>query len=118
MTFMLVHPAKKCLQSQQFCQRWATTTQASWLGSGIQVSHWRQDKKQVDIVVQDGEQEVTGFEVKAAAKVNQADAKGLIQMQDVYGERFNIGYLVYTGSTSYEISDKIWALPIAKLWSQ
>jgi len=92
-------------------------TQISWLSSSYKVGYWRQGKKEVDFIVQDLEQKVTGFEVKAAKKVNEADAKGLKSMRDTFADRFNIGYLVYTGNTMHEITEGIWTLPISKLWS-
>ena len=43
------------------------------------------------------------------------DARHLIWLRDRLGDRFVAGFVVHTGADSYELGDRLWALPIIDL---
>ena len=61
---------------------------------------------------------ITGIEVKASASVKIQDFKGLSILAEFSGEKFNQGYLFYTGTEILPIKYNefiFYALPIAML---
>lgn len=58
-----------------------------------------------------------GFEIKAAASVARSDTLGLRFMRDRLGDRFAGGAVLYTGRSTVPLSDRVWAVPLAGLWS-
>ena len=75
------------------------------------------DKTEVDIVMESG-QKIWGVEIKAAASVNRDDAKGLIKLAGLAGERFQAGIVFYDGEATLPLHKEsgILAVPINKLW--
>ena len=79
--------------------------------------HFRdKDGVKVDIVIERGSQSVAGVEVKAAATVTQADFRGLRKLAAAAGERFAHGVVLYDGETSARFGDRLYAVPIRRLW--
>ena len=102
------------LESYIFCE---LKKQASWLDEPLYFFHYRdKDKIEVDIVLQRGNGQVIGIEVKAGATLNSTSFKGLEQLQQAAGEDFLIGILLYDGDHSIRFSDKLYAIPIAAIW--
>lgn len=60
---------------------------------------------------------VIGVEVKAAAAVDQRDARHLTWLREALGERFAHGLVLHTGPGSFELGDRITAAPISALWA-
>jgi predicted AAA+ superfamily ATPase len=79
--------------------------------------HRDRDGHEVDVVVEATDGRVIGFEVKAAASLRTSDSLGLRYLRDRLGERFVGGAVLYTGRASLPVSDRIWAIPLAGLWS-
>ena len=92
--------------------------QASW-GTGIaSIGHWRtHDGQEVDLVIEHSDGAVTAFEVKAAARVDHRDARGLRVLRDILGEAFNAGFVLNTGEATYRLDDRIIVAPADRLWS-
>jgi hypothetical protein len=44
-----------------------------------------------------------------------ADARHLVWLRDQLGDRFVAGFVTHAGADSYELADRIWALPITDL---
>ncbi len=72
--------------------------QASWAEEEVGMYHFR-DKRQreVDIVLERGNGNIIGVEVKASTSVNIHDFKGLAALAEFSGEAFEQGILFYTG---------------------
>ena len=93
--------------------------QASWSDSVAAVGHWRtHDGHEVDLVVEHHDGTVTAFEIKAAARVRQGDARGLQALRNALGDAFCAGFLLNTGQLTYNLDDRIHIAPVDALWTQ
>ncbi len=91
--------------------------QASWSDNARALGHWRtHDGQEVDLVVERDDGVVTGFEVKTARKIERKDASGLIALRNTLGDQFNAGYVLTTGDASYRYDDRIYVMPVDRLW--
>jgi len=59
---------------------------------------------------------VVGVEVKAAATVKAADLRGLKKLADLAGSQFKLGVVLYDGSETLPLGERLWAAPLATLW--
>jgi hypothetical protein len=59
---------------------------------------------------------IAGVEVKASATVREADFRGLRKLADIAVERFVCGVVLYDGETSARFGDRLFAVPIRRLW--
>lgn len=90
--------------------------QASSLPDPVSFFHFRdRDGTEVDIVLQQGATTV-GAEVKAAASVNDADLRGLRKLRAAAGQKFGCGVVIYDGTATARLDDRLYAVPIRKLW--
>ena len=91
--------------------------QASWQDTPMSFCHFRdKDGVEVDIVIERGSQAVAGVEVKGAATVTRSDFRGLSKLATAAGERFVRGVVLYDGETSARFGDRLYAVPIRRLW--
>jgi len=80
--------------------------------------HFRdKEKKEVDIVIERDGVLVAGIEVKASSTVLPRDFLGLIKLRDAMGERFVQGVVMYDGENVLTFGDRLYAVPIASLWT-
>ncbi len=90
--------------------------QASWQEETVSFSHFR-DKDQVEVdVVLESEGRVAGVEVKASSTVTGDDFKGLRKLKDAVQKSFAAGVLLYDGEAAVGFGDRLYAIPISKLW--
>ena len=59
---------------------------------------------------------LTGIEVKASGTVHSEDFPGLRKLQEISGERFVCGALLYDGEASVRFGPRLVALPVQTLW--
>ena len=79
--------------------------------------HFRnRDDHEVDIVLEQGAL-LAGVEVKASGSIREEDFRGLRKLQEVAGERFACGVVLYDGEVSLRFGPKLFALPMATLWT-
>lgn len=78
--------------------------------------HYRDRRDEVDVILETLSGEIAGIEVKAAATVSPSDYRGLAKLRDGRGERFIAGVVLYTGSSTKPLGDRLWAVPISGLW--
>ena len=91
--------------------------QASSRPEPIGFFHFRdRDDFEVDVVLEQGHSAVAGIEVKAAATVGEADFRGLRKLRDVAGKRFIAGVVLYDGSATIDRRDRLFAVPVRRLW--
>ena len=91
--------------------------QASWHDTPIEFFHFRnRDGLEVDIVLEQGFGTVAGVEVKAAATVRPGDFRGLRKLASALGDRFRHGVVLYDGETTVSFGDRLYAVPIRRLW--
>lgn len=91
--------------------------QSGWSDGRYDFSHFRdKDGVEVDIIAEDEAGRVVGIEVKASATVRASDFAGLTRLSAAVGE-FVAGVVLYDGNEPLSFGDKLWALPLASLWS-
>lgn len=80
------------------------------------LSYYRdKDQVEVDFVLESPERRVMGIEVKAAASVGASDFKGLRKLQQIAGDGFLTGIVLYDGPQAVPFGDRLWAVPLAAL---
>ncbi len=89
---------------------------AGGLEEDIAFYHFR-DKDQVEVdVVLESEGRVAGVEVKAASTVSGDDFRGLRKLRDAAQKNFVAGVLLYDGGDVVGFGDRLYAVPISRLW--
>ncbi len=91
--------------------------QASWSGSGLRFWHYREEDREVDVIVERPSGDVVGIEVKAGATVRSRDFRGLAHIRERLGTRLVAGIVLYAGERTLPFGDGLWAVPISALWS-
>lgn len=74
------------------------------------------DQVEVDLLIENSAGHLIGVEVKAAATVKNSDFLGLKKLAALAGEQFKMGVLLYDGSETVPLGDRIWAAPLSSLW--
>lgn len=84
----------------------------------IRLHHLRTEsgRQEIDFILDLGSGRVLGIEVKATAAPSLRDAQHLIWLRDKLGDRFATGLVLHTGPQPFELTERIWALPICTLW--
>ncbi len=91
---------------------------ADWMPRPPRFFHYRdRDNVEVDIVIE-SHRKIWGVEIKAAASVNRDDAKGLLKLAELAGDRFQSGIVFHGGQATFFLNEeaRILAVPISKLW--
>ncbi len=91
--------------------------QASWLVEPVTFWHYRQDRHEVDVVVERPSGEIVGVEVKASATVRPADFSGLRRLRERAGERMVAGAVLYAGARTLPFGERAWAVPLRGMWA-
>lgn len=78
--------------------------------------HYRRDRDEIDVILETTSGNIAGVEVKASATIDVADYRALGKLRDARGERFSAGVVLYTGSSTIPLADRIWGVPISGLW--
>ncbi len=103
-----------CLESYVFCE---LKKQASWLTEPLYFFHYRdKDKVEVDFVLQKGNGQIIGIEVKAGATLNPSSFQGLARLKESAGDDFLMGILLYDGDHTAAFGDQLYAVPIGAIW--
>lgn len=90
---------------------------ASWSSEPLTFWHYRDDGREVDVIVERPSGEIVGVEVKAGATVQARDFSGLKHLRDNLGERFRAGVVLYCGPQTLPAGDRLWAVPISGMWA-
>lgn len=92
--------------------------QASWLDGLAGIGHWRTwDDDEVDLVVERDDGAVVAFEVKTAGRVSGNDFRALRKLRNAVGDAFVAGVVLYLGSRSYTSEDRLFVLPVDRIWA-
>jgi hypothetical protein len=73
---------------------------------------------EVDVVIEHAAGQLIGVEIKAAATVKAGDLHGLKKLTSVAGDQFKMGILLYDGTETMPLGDRLWAAPLSTLWGQ
>lgn len=80
--------------------------------------HYRdKDKVEIDILLENPSGEIIAIEIKAAATVSSKDLTGLKKLADLVQDKLKIGILLYDGDHTTAFGERLFAVPIAALWS-
>lgn len=94
------------------------TKQLTWSETPARLHHFRTaEGHEVDLVLEQRDGSVLGIEVKASASVDKRDLRGLRLLRDELGGRFRAGIVVHLGRETLPLGDRLWAAPLAALWS-
>ncbi len=77
----------------------------------------RDGAHEVDLIAELARGDVIGIEIKAAAAPTSSDARHLEWLRTRLGDRFVAGAVLHTGPRPFRLGERIFALPIATLWS-
>ena len=91
--------------------------QLAW--SDLRPTTWffrTQSGVEVDLLLEARDGRVAAIEVKAAARIERRDTRGLEFLREHLGERFVRGVVLYTGQHTLPAGDRTWAMPIDALW--
>lgn len=76
------------------------------------------DMFEVDVVIENAAGQLIGVEIKAAATVKAGDLHALKKLAGVAGDQFKMGVLLYDGTETLPLGDRLWAAPLSSLWGQ
>lgn len=76
------------------------------------------DQFEVDVVIESTAGQLIGVEVKASATVKEGDLRGLKKLASVAGDQFKMGVLLYDGTETMPLGDRLWAAPLSTLWGR
>lgn len=86
------------------------------LNDAWEIFHFRDAKQnEVDFVLENQAQQILGIEVKAAASVSSRDFKGLRRLQEIAGNAFLSGLVLYDGERALPFGPHMWAIPLSLL---
>jgi predicted AAA+ superfamily ATPase len=89
----------------------------SWLDDTFLTGHWHtHEDKEVDFVLETLDGSVYGFEIKSSGRAGPEAFDGLKALRKFAGDSFKAGFVFYTGPLSFRFDDKLYALPVCKLW--
>lgn len=85
---------------------------------GVSAFHLRDANgaREVDVVLESAAGRIVALEIKAANSATPRDARHLAWLRDQVGESFVRGLVLHTGSMTYPLGERLWAMPIASLW--
>lgn len=76
----------------------------------------KEGRREIDLIAELAAGDIVAIEVKATAAPDIGDARHLVWLRDVLGERFVAGALLHTGPRPFRLADRVLALPICTLW--
>lgn len=76
------------------------------------------DQFEVDVVVENAGGQLVGVEIKSTASVREEDLRGLKRLASIAGDKFKLGVILYDGSETLPLGDRLWAAPISSLWGR
>ena len=92
--------------------------QASFL-DGISAGHWRTySGEEVDLVLERDDGAIIAFEVKSGSRVPGGDLRSLRRLRSLAGDSFLAGVVLYLGTRSYSMEDRMHVMPVDRLWSR
>jgi predicted AAA+ superfamily ATPase len=76
----------------------------------------RNDRREIDLLIELPGGDVVAIEVKATAAPDSRDARHLVWLREALGDRFLGGAVLHTGPRLFALSERIAAVPICALW--
>ncbi|MXW42923.1 MAG: ATP-binding protein [Acidimicrobiia bacterium] len=84
-----------------------------------QLYHLRdaQGRHEIDVIAEFDGQQVVALEIKSSGAPTNNHARHLRWLRDRLGDRFVAGVVLHTGPQSYELGERISAVPVSALWA-
>jgi uncharacterized protein len=76
----------------------------------------RDARHEIDLIVELSGGDIVAVEIKSSAAPRRSDAKHLEWLREQLGGRFLAGAVLHTGPRSFQLAERIYALPICALW--
>lgn len=76
----------------------------------------KERRREIDVIAELAAGDVVAIEIKATAAPDDRDARHLMWLRDVLGQRFLAGAVLHTGPRPFRLGDRLLALPICTLW--
>lgn len=76
------------------------------------------DQCEVDLIVENAGGQLVGVEIKSAASVTAGDLRGLKRLASVTGDQLKMGVVLYDGTETLPLGERLWAAPLSTLWGQ
>jgi len=91
--------------------------QAGWTDPEVKFYHFRdKDQYEVDIIIEQGNGDIIGVEVKAAATVTEKDFRGLKKLREAVVKKWKSGIVFYDGEIVLSFGEQMHAVPVSALW--
>lgn len=90
---------------------------ADWSQEGPSIFHYRRDRDEIDLVLENRAGDICAIEVKANATLSAKDWRPLARLRDARPESFRCGALLYTGDKTVSLGDRLFAVPLSGLWA-
>ena len=92
--------------------------QASWSDKVAGFGHWRtHDGDEVDFILERDDGSIIAFEVKSGRRISGNELSGLRKLRAALGVNFVGGIVLNTGDRSYTLEDRIYVVPIDRVWT-
>ncbi len=86
--------------------------------AGLQLHHWRKDnKREVDVVIERADGKVLAIEVKSARRVGQSAGHGISAFRLENPDTFHRGFVIHSGDHIERLEENVWAVPFSVLWT-
>jgi hypothetical protein len=83
----------------------------------VLTGHWHtHDDNEVDFVIECLDGSLYGFEIKTSGRAAGDVFKGIAALRKFAGDSFKAGFVFYTGTRAFQFDDRLFALPVSKLW--
>lgn len=76
------------------------------------------DQVEVDLVVENAAGQIVGVEIKSSASIREADLRGLKKLASIAGDKYKMGVILYDGTETLPLGERLWAAPISTLWGK
>jgi predicted AAA+ superfamily ATPase len=90
---------------------------AEWSERTPKLFHYRREREEIDLVMEDRSGDIACVEVKASASIQSRDWQALSRLRDARDKSFRCGVLLYAGENTVPLSDRVFAVPISGLWA-
>lgn len=92
--------------------------QTSWSKKRIQLFHCRfsDNRTEIDVILEDEMGKIVAVEIKASETIVPEDFRHIGKMEEIKGDNFLRGIVLYAGNRKLPFGPKRWAVPISYLW--
>jgi uncharacterized protein len=87
-----------------------------WATEDCTLRHYRVGGDEIDILLEAQSGDLAAVEVKARASIRVGDWRVIKKLRDSRPDQFKAGVVLYAGSQTIPLGERIWAVPISGLW--